>query len=138
MCAKIDVSTTSFFGPSKLTFAPTRWEITEHHNAQCHFGQSEDWIFCVSLATCTCIGWHNILSGFCRSIKLRLIVLSICHLQRTIVLILCFVVLEAQTISHRFSHCCGKSITLSANSCTATRSSNLTGIWPLFIMSIHN
>jgi len=36
------------------------------HNAS--FGQSEDWIFCVSLATRTCNGWRNVLSRNCRTI----------------------------------------------------------------------
>jgi len=30
--------------------------------------QSKDWIICVSLETCTCIVWRNILSRICRSI----------------------------------------------------------------------
>jgi len=39
------------------------------HNAQCHLGQLNDWIVCVSLATCTCIVWSNNLSRICWSIE---------------------------------------------------------------------
>ena len=41
-----------------------RWEI-EHHKIQHLLGQSKDWIFCVSLATCTCNvlhSWHSHIS----------------------------------------------------------------------------
>jgi len=37
-------------------------------DAQCHFCQSDDWIFCVSLATRTCNVWRYVLSHICRSI----------------------------------------------------------------------
>jgi len=37
-----------------------RREGTLCHNAQCHLGQTKDWIICESLATSTCMVWHNI------------------------------------------------------------------------------
>jgi len=43
-------------------------QMTKHHNAQCHLGQLEDWIFCVSLSRPTCNIWRNVLSHTCRSI----------------------------------------------------------------------
>jgi len=38
------------------------WECTLRHNEQRHLGQSEDWIFWVSLVTRTCNVWRNKLS----------------------------------------------------------------------------
>ena len=44
-------------------------ENTLSHNAQLHFGQLEDCIFCVSLATLTCNVWRNMLSCICQNIR---------------------------------------------------------------------
>jgi len=47
-----------------------RWEIMLHHNAQCHLGQSEDWVLPVSLSARTASNvWRNVLSRICQSIE---------------------------------------------------------------------
>ena len=55
-----------FVGSSEIMFP---WTIGLSHIAQCHLGQSEDWIICVSLALYTCNVWRNMLSRICRSIE---------------------------------------------------------------------
>jgi len=77
-----------FVGLSEKTFSPTK-------NAQCHLFQSEDWIFFVPLAMCTCSIWHNVLSGICQSIRgpsnilsIRLLMLNcmfVCVCSRTVI-----------------------------------------------------
>jgi len=46
-----------------------RQELTLHDRKQRHFGQSEDWIFCVSLVMGTCKVWHSMHSRICQSIE---------------------------------------------------------------------
>jgi len=46
-----------------------RQEFTLRQYVQQHLSQSEDWIFCVSMVTCTCDVSYNTLSCICRSIK---------------------------------------------------------------------
>ena len=34
----------TYDGPSKMAFNPIKsWELSKHHNVQCHLGQSEDY-----------------------------------------------------------------------------------------------
>ena len=62
----IDVS---FVGPFwNDIWLDLRREIMLGHNAQRHLGRSENWIFCVSLATSKFNIWLNILSRICQSI----------------------------------------------------------------------
>ena len=58
-----------------------RREITLHHNIRYHLGQSEDWIFCVTLVTRTRNVWRNVLSHICQSIDVISSVLSIRYWQ---------------------------------------------------------
>ena len=43
-------------------------KITYCYKAQCHLGQSEDWILCIWLSTHTCNVWRNVLYRICWSI----------------------------------------------------------------------
>ena len=54
------------------------WKFTLRHNAQCHLGQSEDWIFWVSLVTHTCNVWCDKLSRYFVGHQTSFQVLSIC------------------------------------------------------------
>jgi len=68
---------------NQLTYRQTCWndvqcptktqEFTLHHYVQCRLGQSEDWIFWVSLVMGTCNVWRNklpaVLSGIGRHFK---------------------------------------------------------------------
>ena len=63
---------TKFKAMTQLTYQQTTWkdvqclakmrEFTLRHNVQRHLGQSEDWIFWISLVTHTCNVWRNKLS----------------------------------------------------------------------------
>jgi len=46
----------------------------------CYFGQSEDWTFCVALATCTCNIWSNLHFGTCQISGIISSILSIHYL----------------------------------------------------------
>ena len=45
-----------------------RQKVMLCHNTWCHLGQSENLIFCVMLASCTCSIWQNILSRIYQNI----------------------------------------------------------------------
>ena len=42
-------------------------DISLHHKAQCHLGQSGDCIYCILLIKRTCNVWRNVLFRICRS-----------------------------------------------------------------------
>jgi len=55
-------------GCPEMTFGPTKGgELRNVLTREHHSSQSEDWTFCVSLATRTCNVWYKLLSPICQS-----------------------------------------------------------------------
>ena len=61
----IDISTIRLSDHLKWHYYDKRWELTLRQNVQHHLGQSEDWIFCVSLVMHVCNVWRNTLFRIC-------------------------------------------------------------------------
>jgi len=82
----IKVSTAHWSAHLKLRLVQQK--AGNYVTSQCttYFGQIKNWLFCVSLATCSCHVWRNMLSYICQSIR--------CHFKRSviaIILVFCYV-----------------------------------------------